>query len=70
MKLVFEYEKANACDEGPDTIYKVIEIKNLTRKARKKKNPRKILEILTEIKETMFDNSNIVINTKKTIKYI
>ena len=69
MKLVFEYEKENWFDEGPNTIYKVVEIEDLTRKARKKKNPRKVLEILTKVKETMFDNSDIVVNSERTIKF-
>jgi len=57
MKLVLEYEKANPCDKGPDTIYRTIEIKGLTRKERKKKNPRKVMDILVELKAALRNES-------------
>jgi len=70
MTIILEYEKVNPCDEGPETIYKVIEVKGLTKKERKsKRKPKKVLEILTEVKSVLFDNGEIVIEKEETTKW-
>jgi len=67
MTIILEYEKENPCDHGPDKIYRVIEVEGLTRKERKRK-PRKVLEILREVKSTLFDNGDLEIEDNKEIK--
>lgn len=71
MTIVLEYEKVNPCDFGPETYYKVIEVKDLTKKERtsKRRKPKKVLDILTEIKETLFDNGDIIVDKDTKIKF-
>ena len=69
MTIILEYEKANCWEKGPQTIYKVIEIEGLTRKERKTKKRKKVVDILTKVKETLFDNGDIVIDKDTNIKF-
>ena len=69
MKIILEYVKENPCDFGPDVIYKVIEVKDLTKKDRKKPKRKKVLEILTEVKSVLFDNGDVEIEREETTKW-
>ena len=70
MKIILEYEKANYWEEGPQTIYKVIEVEGLTRRERRKvKKRKKVIDILTEVKSTLFDNGDTVRSEDTKIKF-
>jgi len=70
MKIVLEYTKEDPCDFGPETIYKVIEIENFDLKPKRKiKRRKKVLDVLTEIKETLYDNGDIIVKKDSKIKF-
>ena len=68
MTIILEYEKANPCDFGPDTIIEVIEIKEKELKKAKKKTPKKLMEVITEVKQTLYDNGKLVVDKIEDIK--
>ncbi len=72
MKIILEYTKEDPCAFGPETLYKVIDIEDFDLEPKRKRRPKKrkkVLDVLTEIKETLFDNGDIVIDRDTTIKF-
>lgn len=67
MTIILEYVKDNPCDFGPEKYYKIVEVEGLTKKERKRK-PKKVLEILSEVKETLFDNGDVEIEELTILK--